>query len=238
MKKISILGILFLVMSTSIFVGCNTENIAQNNQEKNIESNENIVKNDESTSENSNLDKTEKESLPTSDMSGKLVNEYKTVDEINSDSQLAVKGTVISNEYIEYGGLTFTLSEFKINKVMKGDVNVGDAIKVLQNGGISEFKSNDENVKSFENSEEVEKNLKEKIGKKYEITIDGVKVLKKNDNAVLLLQKYEGPVASDAYVGTGDFQGRFIVDEKLKNVNPQSKHLKEDVKFDKLMNLK
>lgn len=231
MKK-SILCILFLAISVSTFVGCNAKDTVVNNKDSNIVSSKNTAVN------NKDINSTVEENLPTANISGKLVNQYKTLDEINNDSELVVMGTIIENEYVEYGGLTFTLSKFKIDNVVKGTVNVGDIIKVLQTGGISEVKSNKTDVKSFEDPKEVEKNLKDNVGKKYETTIEGVKVLKENNSAVLLLQKYDGPITKDSYVCTGDFQGRFLVDQKTKSVNPQSKLLTETVTFDKLMKLK
>lgn len=225
MKK-NILVLLLLAISVSSFVGCNAKDTAVNNQDNSIVSS--------IEDENSKVE----ESLPTSDMSAKFVNCYKTLDEINNDSELVVMGRIIENGYVEYGGMTFTLSKFKIDKVVKGNVNVGDTIKVLQSGGISEVKSDETDVKSFEDTKEVEKYLKEKAGNKYESTIDGVKVLKENDSEVLLLQKYDGPITKDSYVGTGDLQGRFIVNKKTETVTAQSEFLTETVTLDDLMNLK
>lgn len=225
MKK-NILGMLLLAISISSIVGCNAKDTAVNNQDKNI------------VSSNEEVNNKVEDTLPTADMSGKLVNYYETLDQINNDSELVVMGTIIENEYVEYSDLTFTLSKFKIDKVVKGDVNIGDIIKVLQTGGISTVKSDETNVKSFEDPEEVEKYLKANSGRKYEITIEGVNVLKESDSAVLLLQKYDGPITKDSYVCTGDFQGRFIVNQKMKSVIPQSEFLTENITFDKLMNLK
>lgn len=225
MKK-SVLSILFLAISLSNLVGCGARNTVINNEDKNIISND-VAKN--------NIDE---EEIPVANMSGKLVNYYKTLEEINRDSEVIVKGSIIENEYIEYGGLVFTVSRFKVDDVVKGNVVKGDIIKVLQTGGISTLKSNEMDEKSFEDSKEVEKYLKNNLGKKYEATVEGVKVLKESDNAVVLLQKYDGPVTTDAYVGTGDFQGRFIINQKTKSINPQSDFLTETVTLDKLMNLK
>ena len=88
------------------------------------------------------------EDIPVVEASGKLVNCYDTLDKINNDSEVVVKGTIIENEYVDYHDLTFTISKFKIDEVVKGDVSVGDTIKVLQTGGISEFKRNEEDIKS------------------------------------------------------------------------------------------
>lgn len=76
------------------------------------------------------------------------------------------------------------------------------------------------------------------MGKKFEATIEGVKVLKENTIAVLLLQRYEGPLTKDAHVCTGDFQGRFIINQKTKSSTPQSIFLTETVTFGDLINLK
>lgn len=226
MKK-KILSIIILSISIASLVGCTAKESALNN---------NVTINNETENLNGGED------IPVVEASGKLVNCYDTLGKINNDSEVVVKGTIIENEYVDYHDLTFTISKFKIDEVVKGDVSVGDTIKVLQTGGISEFKRNEEDIKSFEDPEEVEKYLKDKIGKKYEVAMEGVRVLKEGTSSVLLLQKYDGPVVEDAYVGTGDFQGRFILNKDAKSnttvVIPQSMFLTEDITLDDLMNLK
>ena len=240
MKK-SVLCILFLAISVSSLIGCNSKEATINNKDSNIVSSD---EQKDGVSSNEQTDGTKEEELQVSDMSAKLVNTYKTIDEINNDSTLAVMGTVIHNEYLDYGGLTFTLSEFKVDKVIKGNMKNGDTIKVLQSGGISEVKYNEADAKSFEDPKEVENYLKDKIGKNFETTIEGVKVLKEDTNAILLLEEYDGPIVEDAYVGTGDFQGRFILNQNQKTksttpeITPQSTLLTETVTFDDLINLK
>lgn len=122
MKK-SILLVLFLAISVSSFIGCNYKEAIINNEESNI------------SSAYEEINDPMEEILQGSDMSGKLVNTYETIDEINNDSTLAVMGTIIHNEYIDYGGLIFTISEFKVDKVIKGDIESGNTIKFLQSGG-------------------------------------------------------------------------------------------------------
>ncbi|MGL4739880.1 MAG: hypothetical protein ACRC41_03635 [Sarcina sp.] len=225
MRK-SILSVLILAISLSSFVGCGAKNTATGDEKNNMVSKGEIQ---------NNIDNDE---IPVANMSGKLVNCYETLEEINKDSEIVVKGKIIKNEYIEYEGVIFTVSQFKVEDAIKGNVSKDKVIKVLQTGGISTVKSNEMDEKSFEDPKEVEKHLKNNLGKKFESTIEGVKVLKENDNAVLLLQKYDGPITQDSYVGTGDFQGRFIINEKTKSISPQSEFLKETVTLEKLMNLK
>ncbi|MGL4875500.1 MAG: hypothetical protein ACRC30_12700 [Clostridium sp.] len=225
MRK-SILGGLVLAISLASLVGCISKNTTILDEENNMVNRSGIQ------------DKVDSDEIPVANMSGKLVNYYETLEEINKDSEIVVKGKFIKNEYIEYEGVIFTVSQFKIDDVIKGNINRNDVIKVLQTGGIGAVKLNEMDEKSFENPEEVKEHLKNNLGKKFESTIEGIKVLKENDNAVLLLQKYYGPITQDSYVGTGDFQGRFIINEKTKSINPQSVFLKETVTLENLMNLK
>lgn len=76
------------------------------------------------------------------------------------------------------------------------------------------------------------------MGKKFGATIEGVKVLKENTIAVLLLQRYEGPLTKDEYVCTDDFKDKFIINQKTKSSTPQSIFLRETVTFGDLINLK
>lgn len=240
MKK-GVLCILFLAMGVSSLIGCNSKEALIKSKEYLPTVNMSAENKDINIVDADAGDEIE-EVFQDLSMSGKLVNTYTTIDEINNDSTLAVMGTVINNEYLDYDGLTFTISEFKVDTVIKGNIKSGDTIRFLQSGGIFEVKRNEEDVKSFEDPKEVEEYLKNNIGKKLEATSGGVKVLKEDTSAVLLLQKYEGPIAEDIYVGTGDFQGRFIINQKTKSntpeVTPQSTFLTEIVTFDDLINLK
>jgi len=44
-----------------------------------------------------------------------------------------------------------------------------------------------------------------------EYSIEGNDVLRENEKAILFLEKYEGPVAEDAYVVLGVYQGKFKI---------------------------
>lgn len=128
-------------------------------------------------------------------------------------------------------GITFTISSLEVNDVVKSNNKVknGKFIKVLQTGGIS--KLTDVAEKDFENKEEREKFLKENEGKEIELVFEGSPVIKEKQNAILFLTEYLGPIGKDLYVGTGDFQGRFIIDQNT--VEAQNIFLKERYKENK-----
>lgn len=113
MKK-KILSIIILSISIASLVGCTAKESALNN---------NVTINNETQNLGGGED------IPVVEASGKLVNCYDTLGKINSDSEVVVKGTIIENEYVDYHDLTFTISKFKIDEVVKGDVSVGDTIK-------------------------------------------------------------------------------------------------------------
>ncbi len=169
-----------------------------------------------------------------------MVNYYRDLDSLNNDTEVAVRGTVIENEYVEYGDMIFTLSKVEVKNVIKGEI-LTDIITVMQTGGIGEYSfDNSNNVKEFDDPHVVAENIEKYDGQKYEATFDGVNVLKENDEVILFLQKYEGPISNSAYVGIGGFQGHFIIEE-LDDINilvkPQSPYYTSEITYEDLINI-
>lgn len=160
-------------------------------------------------------------------VSGSLVKIYKNIEELDNDSDFGIEGTVLSNEYMRYKDVAFTISTVKVEKSLKGDITEGSTIRVLQTGGIVDVTNENLPEKAFEDKEEVAISKERSKGKKVEIVFENAPVLKTNQKCILYLDKYEGPIGEDLYVAEGDFQGRFKVDNSGK-VEAQSDRI-EDV---------
>ncbi|ADL52878.1 hypothetical protein [Clostridium cellulovorans] len=230
MKKKLIISSILIIAITGSFYGINTISSKGDSKSSSINTTNNSAEEiSQDDAENKELKeiKVEKENIEVVNMSGKMSKIYRDVDSLEQESGLVVEGTVISNEYIEENLITFTISTVKVTKVLKGNdvVKAGDTVKMLQTGGIMTVKSNPSTAKEFDDPKEVEKN----IGKKVEIALEGVPVLKEGESAIIFLQKYQGSIVKDGFVATGDYQGRF----KIKNdetAEPQSDILKETYK--------
>lgn len=168
-----------------------------------------------------------------------LVKVYESIKELDKDSDFAIEGTVISNEYMKYDDLAYTISEVKVEKSLKGDILEGTTIKLLQSGGILDIINENLPKKDFEDKEEVERIREENKDEKYESVIYNAKVLKESEKCILYLEKIEGAfekkfnpdfgdlqIGNDLYIATGNFQGRFKVDKENK-VTPQSEYIKD-----------
>ncbi|RXZ80994.1 hypothetical protein EBB07_16285 [Paenibacillaceae bacterium] len=98
---------------------------------------------------------------------------------------------------IEYSGITFTLTEGKIEKFFKGEYEANDVISILETGGISEVHSN---------------NKVQRVNYIFEEN----EVFKTGDKAIIFLKKYSGPIAENSYVVLGVYQGKFLINgEKI-----------------------
>lgn len=103
------------------------------------------------------------------------------------------------SESFQYKNVVFTLSDAKVKQVYKGDVEPENVIKILETGGY-------------------------KDGTEY--TFEGNEVFETGEKAYVYLEKYEGPVAKDAYVIKGVYQGNFLEEEgELQSPNGVAKGL-------------
>ncbi|UZW14599.1 hypothetical protein OSC52_01780 [Clostridium pasteurianum] len=207
MKK---LLLIFCAISSLFIYGCSNNDINKNsNQSINTEIKSSVAK-------NSN------ENIETINISASMVKTYNDINELASDSVLIIEGSILANNYINFKDTVFTISTVKVTNILKDydNIKVGDTINLLQTGGIETIKQNANLSKSFDNPTEVKKN----IGKKVEVVLENSPVLKEGQPNILFLTKYDGPITKDAYIGTGDFQGRFL--KNGDRIQPQSAALK------------
>jgi len=155
-------------------------------------------------------------------VSGKMVKYYEDTSALINDSSSAIEGKVVENKYDIYNEVHFTISTVVVTDVLENNdnINKGDKITVLQTGGIFNYNSDETNKKSFDTGQQM------KDGQQFEVVFEDAPVIKENKKVILFLQKYEGPISCQ-YVTSGDFQGRFLVDENTDTVISQNKDFKE-----------
>lgn len=136
-------------------------------------------------------------------MSGSVEKIYSTVNELESDSEIVAKIKVTDSKTFKYERVPFTLNKAKVNELYKGSDLT--EINILETGGTID-------------------------GKKF--SFEGSDVLTKDNEAIVYLKKYIGPVvAEDAYIITGEYAGRFKLDKT-------GKIIKEDAKQGELKDVK
>ncbi len=169
------------------------------------------------------IDITNKEGYEVGSASLSMVDSFESVEQLVERSEIVIQGEVISNEYIDYDDIPFTISTVKILDIIsedKDEFTIGDTIKVVQTGGLYVQKDVGGDEKIF-TTEEQKEEFKKNEGKTIEITANDAPVIKKSNEAVLFLTDYDGPLGTDLYVPIGDYQGRFIV-ESDDYIEPQS----------------
>ncbi|MEK3882447.1 hypothetical protein [Paenibacillus sp. PL2-23] len=140
-----------------------------------------------------NTNKGTSQSLPTVDMHFDLVEKFDSVEELYEKSNIIAQVKVGNTNTIEYGNVAFTLSNVEIIKVFKGDLDKKSTISILETGGTHD-------------------------GLIYRA--EGNAVFTKSDQAIVYLEKYEGPIADNSYVIKGVYQGKFKVNgEKITPPN-------------------
>lgn len=125
-----------------------------------------------------------KQTPPVVNMHLDLVDRFDSVDSLKSQSTLIALIEVTNTRTYEYEDVPFTLSNAVIKKLYKNtdaDKNIS-SINILETGG------------------EIDK---------LNYVSDGNSVFKPSDEAIVFLEKYIGPVAEDAYVIKGAYQGKF-----------------------------
>lgn len=123
-------------------------------------------------------------------MSGELSEGFQSIEELTNSSEIIAKVNIQNSKSISYEDVVFSLASANVMKVFKGDYP-NQTITILETGGI---KNNIEYV--FEDN----------------------KTLKKNEQAILFLRKYNGPITKDAYVILGVFQGKFLLEKDSNHV--------------------
>ncbi|GAB1529840.1 MULTISPECIES: hypothetical protein [Brevibacillus] len=143
--------------------------------------------------------KSDKQTLKKVDVSGEVVEGFDSIKELNESAEVIAEVEINESESFQYKNVVFTLSDAKVKQVYKGDVLPENVIKILETGGY-------------------------KNGTEY--TTEGNKVFETGEKAYVYLEEYEGPVAEDAYVIKGVYQGKFLEEEgQLQSPNGVAKGL-------------
>lgn len=124
---------------------------------------------------------------------GSWFRNYKNIDELYEGADLVVSGKVEQNlsPLKDKNGFVATGSEFKIDKVFKGNSNIGDNIIIMQDVGVID------NVL---------------------YQMDNEELLKKGKNYILYL--YNGDPNDNLYSVLTGWQGQFLIEEE-DAVNPE-----------------
>lgn len=130
--------------------------------------------------------KSDKQTIKKVDVSGEVVEDFDSIQKLNESAEVIAKVEINVSESFQYKNVVFTLSDAKVKQVYKGDVEPENVIKILETGGY-------------------------KDGTEY--TFEGNEVFETGEKAYVYLEKYEGPVAKDAYVIKGVYQGKFLEEE-------------------------
>lgn len=119
--------------------------------------------------------------VQTVEVSGDLAIQYKSVDELKRNAEIIVRVKAEKVKSLTFQNTVFTVSTNDVQKVYKG-TSVPSTLKVLETGGL--------------------------IGDKNYV-FESSPVLSPGEEAVLFLERYDGPITNDAYVVLGAFQGKF-----------------------------
>ncbi|MFF0827248.1 hypothetical protein ACFYU8_10235 [Brevibacillus sp. NPDC003359] len=143
--------------------------------------------------------KSDKQTIKKVDVSGDVVEGFDSIKKLNESAEVIAEVEINESESFQYKNVVFTISDAKVKQVYKGDVDPENVIKILETGGY-------------------------KDGTEY--TFEGNEVFETGEKAYVYLEKYEGPVAEDAYVIKGVYQGKFLEEEgKLQSPNGVAKGL-------------
>ncbi len=122
-------------------------------------------------------------------LEGSLLRSYSSVTELAQASELIVVGTVIATDARPFVNMPFSVARVQISEIVKGEGR--RTVNVLQTGGLF--------PRSSKTSSPTE-------------GVFGQRVARQGERYILFLYRYEGPVADDAYMALGEFQGRFLLD--------------------------
>lgn len=131
------------------------------------------------------------------DMQSSLVRSYHSLQAVTMDAELVVLARVVATEQRPFGHFPFTLASVEVTQTIKGAAPTN--LRVLQTGGTS-IPMKDGSIAEGE------------------ATYQGVPVTRPGENYLFFLRTYKGPIASDAFIVLGEFQGKFKVgdDQRIK----------------------
>ncbi|OYD07970.1 hypothetical protein [Paludifilum halophilum] len=119
------------------------------------------------------------------DMGVSIPHTYSDVDELKKEADLIIEGKTLNKRTWNHQGVPFTLSRVKVGSILAGKPK-SKVIRVLETGGMRE-------------------------GKHW--TVEHNRVMEKEQDYVLFLRTYEGPVTNEeSYVIVGAYQGKFQVE--------------------------
>ncbi|WP_064200817.1 hypothetical protein [Brevibacillus brevis] len=143
--------------------------------------------------------KSDKQTIKKVDVSVDGVEGFDSIKKLTESAEVIAEVEINESESFQYKNVVFTRSDAKVKQVYKGDVEPENVIKILETGGY-------------------------KNGTEY--TTEGNKVFETGEKAYVYLEEYEGPVAEDAYVIKGVYQGKFLEEEgQLQSPNGVAKGL-------------
>ncbi|CAH8720836.1 hypothetical protein M5W83_12065 [Paenibacillus thiaminolyticus] len=114
-------------------------------------------------------------------MSGDVVYQYKSLDELHSLAEVVAEVDIEAVRSTMYGGVVFSLAKANVKNIEKG-VIPNNNLTILETGGIY----NNQRYIFEENPSFVT-----------------------GERAIVFLKKYKGPIDNDAYVILGAYQGKF-----------------------------
>jgi hypothetical protein len=156
-----------------------------------------------------------------------MVRYYKSLAELVPSSELIVEGEVTDSNVIVHYGTPFTISDFKIKNVLKGNKQADDGIKVIETGGIYICHDADPKMKNM-------------VGKQLEERFAGIPALKVGEKLYLFLKKFQGPqIKGECYISVGEYQSKYRIDKnnkvyfrKLDYIKPKNSNNNNDISED------
>lgn len=141
---------------------------------------------------------------------GSVTEKYEGIDALYDDSLVIARVEINNNKTIIFNRVPFTISDAEILELYKGTTDI-NKISILETGGTVDRKN---------------------------YVFEGNSVFRINDSAIVFLKKYEGPIAENAYVISGVYQGKFLTDNSNRVQVPEGLHGDfEKVKFISDLNL-
>lgn len=139
-------------------------------------------------------------------VAGDLADVFNNLDQLKQKSSAIIEVNILETETIVYNDMPFTISKAKVISKVKGKINEGEDIKLIETGGKYTLSGT---------------NPKEVKGQEVEWAFEGVRVMQPGEHLFLFVEEFVGPQIKDAYIPLGIYQGKFKVN-KDGNVNQQA----------------
>lgn len=136
------------------------------------------------------------------ELEGSLLRSYSSVKELTKAAEVIVVGEVTATTPRPRVNLPFSLATIEVSQVLKG--SVVERVRVLQTGGVFPLSKRSSPVAEG---------------------VFGQRVARVGERYILFLYRYIGPVAADAYMPLGEFQGRFLVNGGTIGFGGAAEHL-------------